>query len=163
MLTLDRLKDLLAYDPKTGTFTRLVGRPGPNGHVGAVAGCNNGQGYIRLYVDGKPYKAHRLAWFYMTGEWVDEVDHRNTVRSDNRWDNLREATRGQNRTNCAAYKNNTSGLKGVSLYRRTGKWKAQIQKSGQKHFLGYFDTPEAAHDAYAKAANDLFGQFARAA
>lgn len=163
MLTQERLKALLHYDPEAGLFTRLVSRSGPKSKAGDVAGCDNGQGYIRIYVDGKPYKAHRLAWFYMTGEWVDEVDHRNTVRSDNRWANLREATRGQNRTNCAAYRNNTSGHKGVSLYRRTGKWTAQIQKRGQKHFLGYFDTPEAAHEAYAKAANDLFGQFARAA
>ncbi len=99
----------------------------------------------------------------MTGEWVDEVDHENTVRSDNRWDNLRAATRGQNRANCGAYKNNTSGLKGVSFYKRTGKWKAQIQASGKKTFLGYFLTKEAAHQAYAHAANEYFGEFARAA
>jgi hypothetical protein len=162
MLTIKRLKELLHYDPVTGVFTRLVPRPGPNGHVGAEAGCDNGQGYIRIYVDSVPYKARRLAWFYMTGEWVDEVDHRNTVRSDNRWGNLREATRGQNRTNCSAYKNNTSGLKGVSFYRPNGKWKAQIQASGRKTFLGYHDTPEEAHSAYIAMANKLHGEFARA-
>lgn len=163
MLTLNRLKELLYYDAETGLFTRKVGRSGPNARAGDIAGCDNGQGYVRIYVDGVPYKAHRLAWFYMTGEWVDEVDHRDTDRSNNRWDNLREATRSQNRTNCAAYRNNTSGYKGVSFYKRTGKWKAQIQKEGRKISLGYFETPEAAHAAYIDAANRLFGQFARAA
>lgn len=163
MVTQKRLKQLLSYDPKTGLFTRLVGRRGPNARAGDVAGCDNGQGYIRIYVDGKPYKGHRLAWLYMTGEWVPEVDHENTDRSDNRWDNLREATRAQNRTNCGPYKNCTSGLKGVSFYKRTGKWKAQIQSGGKKVGLGYFVTKEAAHAAYVSAAHELHGEFARAA
>lgn len=163
MLTQERLKELLSYDPETGLFTRLVGRSGPNARAGDIAGCDNGKGYIRIYVDGKPYKAHRLAWFYMTGEWVPEVDHENTIKSDNRWDNLRKATRGQNRGNTRAYKNNTSGLKGVSFNKRTARWAAQIQKDGVKVGLGYYATAEDAHAAYVIAAKKYFGEFARAA
>lgn len=163
MLTQERLKELLSYDPNTGDFTRLIGRSGPKARKGDVAGRDNGQGYIRIYVDGKGYKAHRLAWFYMTGYWPSEVDHKNTVRSDNRWSNLREATRHENRTNCSAYKNNSSGIKGVSFYKPTGKWKAQIQKNGKKIGLGYFNTKEDAGAAYAQAALENFGEFARAA
>lgn len=163
MLTQERLRELLSYDPETGIFTRLVSRPGPNGHVGAIAGCDNGQGYIRIYVDGRAYKAHRLAWFYVHGEWVKEIDHRNRNRADNHLKNLRPATRGQNRGNSGIYRNNTSGMTGVSFHAPTKKWKAQIQKDGRKKGLGYFFTAEDAHAAYLAAANAEFGEFARVA
>lgn len=160
-LTRDRLKELLHYDPYTGRLTWLVDRKGP-ARAGCEAGCDNGQGYRRIYVDGKPYKGHRLAWFYMTGQWPREVDHINGDRSDNSWANLREVTRSQNKMNFSVYRSNSSGYPGVSYYRRTGKWKAQIQKAGQKTFLGYHDTPEQAAAAYERAANELFGEYARA-
>src|SRR5690606_34614864 len=99
MLTQQRLKELLYYDPETGIFTRLVGRSGPRARAGDVAGSDNGKGYIRIYVDGRPYKAHRLAWFYMHGEWPEEIDHRNGERADNRLSNLRPVTRQQNNLN----------------------------------------------------------------
>jgi hypothetical protein len=160
MTTQERLKELLSYDPETGVFTRLVGRSGPNARAGDVAGCDNGQGYIRIYIDGRPYKAHRLAWFYMHGVWPSEMDHRNGNRSDNRIANLREVTRAENKANFSAYRNNTSGYPGVSSW--NGRWKAQIQKDGKKEFLGYHSTPEAARDAYVAAAQRLFGEFMRA-
>lgn len=163
MTTQERLKELFDYNPMTGDFVRKVSRSGPKAHVGSVAGCDNGQGYIRIYVDGKPYKAHRLAWLYVHGSMPKEIDHKNLNRSDNRIANLRAVSRGQNRTNCGAYKNNTSGLKGVSLYKPNGKWKAQIQKDGKKLALGYFDTKEEAHSAYVNAASRMFGEFARSA
>lgn len=163
MLTQQRLKELLYYDPETGIFTRLVGRSGPRARAGDVAGCDNGKGYIRIYVDGKPYKAHRLAWFYMHGEWPEEIDHRNGERADNRLSNLRPVTRQQNNLNQSIYRSNTSGLKGVSFYKATGKWKAQIQVNGRKIGLGYYQTKEQAHQAYVAAARELHGEFARAA
>jgi hypothetical protein len=162
MTTQERLKELLSYDPETGVFTRLVGRSGPNARAGDVAGCNNGQGYVRIYVDGKPYKAHRLAWFYTHGVWPSEMDHKNGNRSDNRIANLREVTRAENKANSSAYKNNTSGYVGVSLHKKSGQWIAQIQKDGKKQGLGYFPTPEVARAAYVEAAQRLFGEFMRA-
>ena len=95
MLTQERLKELLEYDPETGFFTRLIGRSGPRARSGDVAGCDNGQGYIRIYVDGRPYKGHRLAWFYVHGAWPREIDHINGDKSDNKLANLRPATRSR--------------------------------------------------------------------
>lgn len=161
MLTATRLRELLSYDPETGDFTRLVGRSGPRSRAGDVAGCENGQGYIRIYVDGIGYKAHRLAWLYVYGEMPPELDHINGNRSDNRIANLRSVTRAQNKMNCRTYKNCTSGLKGATFNKRAQKWKAQIQRDGKKVGLGYFETAEAAHEAYAVAANALHGEFAR--
>ena len=162
MVTQERLKELFSYDPEAGDFVRLVGRPGPNARAGDVAGCDNGQGYVRIYVDGHGYKAHRLAWLYVHGEWPKHIDHVNGDRADNRIDNLRSVNQQQNNMNLPVYKNNTSGLRGVSFYKRTGRWKAQIQASGKKIGLGYFDTPDEAHAAYVSAAEELHGEFARA-
>lgn len=161
MLTIDRLRELLSYDPETGLFTRLVGRSGPRARAGDIAGCDNGQGYIRIYIDGVAYKGHRLAWFYVHGEWPPEIDHRYGDRSDNRIVKLRPVTRAQNKMNCRLYKNSTSGLKGATFNKRAGKWKAQIQRDGKKVGLGTFETAEAAHEAYAAAADALHGEFAR--
>lgn len=161
-LTQARLHELLHYDPDTGIFTRRVSRPGPNGRVGAVAGCDNGQGYIRIYVDGAPHKAHRLAWLYVHGVWpAEDMDHKNLNRADNRLANLREATRAENANNRRAFKNNVVGVKGVSPFR--GKWKAQIQVNGKKLGLGYFDSIDAAAAAYRKAALVHHRSFARVA
>lgn len=162
MLTQARLRELLDYNPTTGLFTRLVQRRGPRSHVGAVAGCDNGQGYIRIYVDGKGYKAHRLAWLWMTGEWPPaDIDHDGLNRSDNRWKTLRAATRSQNCANRRAFKNSASQIKGVSFNRRAARWVAQIQVRGRKIGLGYFDDPAEAAAAYASAARKYHGEFAR--
>lgn len=162
MLTQERLKELLNYDPESGFFTRVVGRPGPNARKGDVAGCDNGQGYIRIYVDGRPYKGHRLAFLYMVGSIPKEIDHKNLNRSDNRWANLRAATRSQNISNVAIRPDNTSGFKGVSLHKPNGKWRAQASVSGKKKTIGYYFSPEEASQAYRLYTETHFGEFARA-
>jgi hypothetical protein len=96
----------------------------------------------------------------MTGKWCSLViDHRDGDPSNNRWANLRRATRSQNSANRRIPRNNPCGFKGVSRHR--GKWDATICKKGRRHFLGSFLTPQAAHAAYVKAARKLFGEFAR--
>lgn len=163
MLTLCRLKELLHYDPATGDFIRLIGRSGPRARVGDVAGHRQPEGYCRIYVDGKGYKAHRLAWFYMTGEWPSEIDHINGDKSFNAFANLRPVTRSQNRMNVAAYQSNKSGIRGVSWCSRNRKWKAQIQRDGVKKSIGYYPTKEDAKAAYDEAAAELHGEYRRAA
>lgn len=163
MLTQQRLRELLLYDPETGDFIRLVGRSGPNARAGDIAGCDNGHGYVRIYVDGKAYKGHRLAWFYMYGEWPKEIDHINGEKSDNRLANLRPVTRSQNRMNCGAYANNVAGVRGVSWNARQKKWKAQIQRDGRKYGLGCFASRDEAADAYRSASRRLHGEFSRSA
>ncbi len=113
-------------------------------------------------VAGKMYKAHRLAWFYMTGEWPpDQIDHIDGDRDNNRLVNLRKATNAQNGANARLSKNNSSGFKGVSFDTSVGRWRASIRRNRQLHYLGFFNTPEEAHAAYASAAVQLFGEFAR--
>lgn len=163
MTTQARLKELFMYDKATGNFVRKIGRSGPRARAGSVAGCNNGQGYIRIYVDGKPFKAHRLVWLYEFGEWpAHELDHINGNRSDNRIENLRDVLRTQNNKNRPTHKNNAVGIKGVSFNKRSKRWVAQIQYNGSKKGLGYFDTAELASAAYQLAAHQYFGEFARA-
>lgn len=162
-LTQERLKELLRYDPETGLFYWLVARK-RGGAIGDLAGHTSRQGYVVLGVDGKHYKAHRLAWLYFHGEMpTAELDHINLNKSDNRVENLRLASRSQNRSNTRAYKNSASGQKGVSLHGMTGRWQASISANGKQKYLGLFDNRDDAVVAYACAANEMHGEFARVA
>lgn len=159
MLTAERVREVLEYDPETGLFTYLV-RVSKCIHVGDVAGSmNKSCGYRMIQIDGVRRTAHRLVWLWMTGEWpADEVDHINHDRTDNRWSNLRAASRVQNRVNTPRSRSNKSGLKGVSRHRRSGKWRSQV---GGRH-LGLFDCPIEAHAAYVAASVLMYGEFATA-
>jgi hypothetical protein len=164
-LTQERLKELLTYDPETGLFYWLVDRGSIK--AGAVAGCRK-RTYIAISVDDVIYRAHHLAWVYMTGRWPEPfVDHRDLNKHNNAWVNLREATKSQNQANVGIIASNKSGLKGVSRYRageRYGKpWQACIGVNGKSKHLGHFATKEEAHAAYCEAASEIFGEFARAA
>lgn len=158
-LTFERLRHLLQYFPESGNFRWRVGRSGTRRN--GVAGHVNKEGYRDVCVDGRLYKAHRLAFLYMTGGWpTREIDHENGDRADNRWMNLREATSWQNKANQSP---RMGRLKGATLDKRTGRWRASIQHKGKKIHLGYFDTEVGAHCAYALAAIEAFGDFARTA
>lgn len=158
MLTLDRLRELLVYDPISGAF-RWIARAG-RCRAGDIAGCDDGQGYIVIRIDGKPYKAHRLAWVYMTGEWPEPTtDHINGERADNCWRNLREASQSQNQANKRAVMSST-GYKGVCWSKRKNRFLATVKKDGKQYRLGFFRTAEAAHEAYKRAARALFREFA---
>lgn len=159
-MTADDLKALVRYDPDTGLFWwRVAGRGRQIGRP--IGSKNKDRGYIEIRIEGVRYLGHRLAWFYMTGSWpVGEIDHRNNVTSDNRFDNLRQATRQQNKANTRISKNNSTGLKGVT--RHAGRFRAQIKVDGKTVYLGHFDDPNLAHDAYVVAANRNFGAYANA-
>jgi hypothetical protein len=132
---------------------------GRGGKAGCPAGYLHRRGYTRVYVDGVQYQAHRVIWLMMTGAWpVNEMDHRNRDKGDNRFSNLREATHSQNIANYPRLANNRSGFRGVCRDRNA--WRSQIGLNGKTKFLGFFATPEAAHAEYAKAAKLLFGEYA---
>lgn len=156
MLTQERLKELLHYNSETGEFTWLVARNGTkNDHT---AGSADSQGYVGIRIDGRRHKAHRLAWLYVHGRWPESfIDHINQVRKDNRISNLREATRSLNGHNRPKPKHNTSGFKGVSFHRKTGKWKASVTFKGVRHYLGLFASPREAHQAYKTKIHSLAG------
>jgi hypothetical protein len=164
-LTQARLHALLDYDPETGVFTWLVSRGAAR--AGTVAGTvwkGRSGPYLLIRIDGRSYRAHRLAFLYMTGEWPpDHIDHRDGEGLTNKWKNLREATNAQNGANRRAQVNNTTGCKGVHFNKSVRRYQSCIQVNGKRRHLGYFATAEEAHAAYCKAANHLFGQFARTA
>lgn len=149
-VTLERLKQLLHYDPLTGVFTRLV-KVG-NQPIGSIAGTPRKNRYIQIQIDGDNYRAHRLAWFYVKGEWPEhDVDHWNTVRDDNRFDNLRPVTRQVNLQNQRkAQAHNKVGLLGVRKH-KGGKFTSQIKVDDKAIHLGSFEKPEEAYEAYVVA------------
>lgn len=162
----DALRSMLRYDPGTGLFTWNVA---PNGRIkiGQRAGRTSQDGYTEITITGRLYGAHRLAWLYVHGRWpVDEIDHRNGIRSDNRIANLREATREQQTWNSRG--TSASGFKGVYRNKKNGtpcvdSWCAIIQVAGKRRYLGSFKTPEEAHAAYCRVARAHRGEFARTA
>ena len=161
-LTQELLRSLLRYDPETGLFTWLDYR-GRFSRVGERAGGPGNHGYWRIWIDGRFYLAHRLAWLYMTGEWpVGRIDHASGDPTDNRWRNLRSATASQNRANSRLAKNNLLGVKGVRLH-RNGQYEARIRVNKRLIYLGCFRTIEAAKAVYDAAAREHFGHFAKAA
>lgn len=161
VVSLARVRELLSYDPATGDFHWILG-PIHRRRDGRLAGVARKDGYRSIAIDQKTYLAHRLAWFYVHGAWPKNlIDHVNMDRSDNRIANLREATYAENAQNATKRPTNTSGYKGVSWSFSKGKWTARIVSDMRIRVLGYFDTPEAAHAAYMKAANRYHGAFAR--
>ena len=157
-VTAERLRHLLRYEPSSGLFFWKHANS-PRIKVGDLAGSET-QGYINIQIDGKLYRAHRLAWLYNTGAWPAlNLDHVNGISTDNSMENLREANQSENTANARGKAK--SGFKGVTAYR--GRWVASIRKNGMREHLGVFDTPEEAHCAYVDAAQRLHGEFARAA
>lgn len=156
-LTQEYLKEVLHYDPETGIFTwrssgkgRKLGRP-----AGAL---HKKLGSVQLFVGGRLYYAHRLAWLYMTGSWPREhIDHIDGDPSNNRWVNLREATNAENLQNQrhARKDNLSSGLLGVTWHKQGRKFMAQISVDEKRIYLGLHETAQEAHQAYLKAKREL--------
>lgn len=99
----------------------------------------------------RPYRAHRIVWALVHGEWPQEVDHINHKRSDNRPENLRNVTRQLNNKNISANGANTSGRMGVGWSKVSCKWRAYITVSGTQKHIGLFDTFRDACEAREKA------------
>ena len=159
LITHDRLRELLDYDPETGVFRWKVARSGM--HPGDVAGTPSARGYINIGVSRTRAGAHRLAWFYVHGVWPSKgIDHINGNCADNRIVNLREANQVENLQNSGRRRNNKSGYKGVSWHSKNRKWVAWIAANVTHIYLGRFDNIEDAADAYRRAADQLHGEFA---
>ena len=159
MLTQSELKSQLHYDHETGIFTRLVANSN-RVKVGEVAGGKKNTGYIYFKINCKLYLAHRLAWLYVYGEFpVNFIDHINGIKDDNRIKNLRGATYQQNSFNRDGCKNKTSLFKGVSWSKASKKWKANATLKGKSYYLGLFNLPELASQAYQYFATKHHGEF----
>lgn len=163
----DEIKAIISYNGETGDLVwkdrpelrpcsraRLVGQPALT-NVGAC-------GYRRGRVMGVSYLAHVIAWAVFYGDWPkSEIDHINTIKTDNRITNLRLATRGENNRNKGARRDSSVGLKGVTFHPQTGKWRARISSFGRTKSLGLFLSPEDAHAAYKAEMHFAHGEFAR--
>jgi hypothetical protein len=153
--TVERLREVIHYDPETGIFTAIF----PPHRKKTVGWIEMPRGrYIKIHALGRAYSAHRLAWFYMTGEWPPVIDHINGNGLDNRWSNLRAAdTRLNNENRRKPTIHNLTGFLGVSL--NYGNYVARIgvRLAGQdiQLHLGCYDTPELAHAVYLEAKRRL--------
>ena len=107
---------------------------------------------------GKLVLMHRLL---LEADPARHVDHINGDTLDNRRANLRQATRSENLRNARLSRANTSGVKGVSWHKHSGKWRGQIMAQGKQTEVGYFDTLDAAAAAMDFARDFLHGDFAR--
>lgn len=162
---LSRIRDFLRYDPETGEFA-WIKTPGHRPRAGLKAGKMTRGGYVQIGFGGKHHMAHRLAWFFVHGEMPSSfLDHINGDRADNRIANLRPATREQNAQNRVGPRNK-SLPKGVSIsLTRTGeqRYRARIGAGRERYNIGIYATVEEAQFAYATAAAQLHGEYARAA
>ena len=148
MLTLERAKYFLDYDPETGLFCSKIraNRRAP----GIITGPISHYGYLIIGIDGEKYKAHRLAWFFVHGEFPDGmIDHRNEIKTDNRISNLRIASHFLNQHN--RFKSKEHKLLGAYFHKSSGKWSSSIKSNKKLHYLGLFDTELEAHNRYMEA------------
>lgn len=155
-MTLDELRSNFVYEPDTGRLTRKVAVH-YKAPAGADAGSVNSDGYLQVTHKGVKYKVHRLVWLMQKGHWpAKDVDHMNGRRADNRWSNLREATRQENSQNTqSARRNSKTGVLGVSYLPRLNKYAARIYVEKKLRRLGCFTTAEDAHMAYVQAKRKL--------
>lgn len=142
-LTQKQLKDILHYCSETGVFV-WISNISSVVKINSIAGhaftcATNNKKYHRIVIGGKNYLSHRLAWFYMTGEWPkDQIDHEDGNGLNNKWNNLREVTNAENARNQRKRCTNKSGVMGVYWNKTLSKWHAQIMFQGKKMHLGYF-------------------------
>jgi hypothetical protein len=129
-------------------------------NAGKIAGGAHNRGYRHIGINGIKYLAHHLAWLYVTGDWPTSfIDHKNLDKTDNRFDNLRLASFTENSINISVRKNSKSGFRGVCFCNQKEGWIATITKDKKTKYLGTFDTPQKAAAAYAKHAQELFGDY----
>lgn len=159
----DWLTATYSYDPATGLFR--------NHRTNRVIGSLDKDGYVIIGLRPptdravKSLRAHRIAWFYVHGQWPDhDIDHINGVRSDNRLSNLRPATDMQNLQNITRARcDNRVDLLGANYHTPSKKWRSQIRINKVKVHLGYYDTAFEAHVAYMKAKREHhpYGEIAK--
>lgn len=153
----NELTHLLDYNPDAGIFT-WKNPISTKYRKGDVAGSLRVDGYVQLKLSGKPYLAHRLAWLYVHGSIPAYIDHINQNRSDNRLENLREASKSQNGANRERCKNNATGYKGV--IKKKSRYVAALTHNKKRIEMGHYATPEQAWSAYQLGAYLYHGEFA---
>jgi len=158
MVSREYISTLLRYDPETGDLYWRVTKSA-KAVAGQKAGSVNQHGHVNLQIDKKMYAAHQIVFLLHHGYIPKEIDHINRVKTDNRIENLRPCTSTQNKGNVGLLRTNKTGIRGVSINGKTGKYHAQIKINGKQTYLGRFDTAEEAALMYQGAAKLYFGEF----
>lgn len=153
MISQQRLQEL--FDYSNGNLCAKYG------YQPKLTPITNHHRYIRMRVDGVVYTLHRLIFIYHYGYAPKIIDHINNDRSDNRIENLREATQQQNCLNRKVHKNNRSGIKNVYFDKGCQKWGVQITIGKKRKAIGYFEDIEFAELVAIEARNKFHGTFAR--
>lgn len=139
MLTQSEIKNIFSYDKKSGEFIRLNNSYRNSSKSGSVAGTINKNGYVQIYIAGKLYYAHRLAWLYMEGYFPEfHIDHIDHNRSNNRWENLRGCKSRDNAMNSSLRKSNRTGFNGVCFSEKRNSYRATVTVNRKQIFLGWF-------------------------
>jgi len=151
---MEYIKSIFNYNPITGEITSRVNRR--KAKIGKILGCLDGSGYVDISICNKKYKAHRLAWLLYYGEWPkNQIDHVNGIKNDNRILNLRECSTHENAQNIIVTKRSNTGYLGVIYHKNLNKYEAQICFKGERHYLGFFNTPEEASNSYLNMKKEL--------
>lgn len=164
------LKECFLYEPLTG---KLYWRERPQHHfskvmffiywnkrwAGKEAFYTSPKGRVFGMLDGKYCAAHRVIWKLMTGkEPPTLIDHKDRNPTNNKWTNLRVATKSQNCVNRDIDPRNTSGYGGVHKHKNNNRWVAQLGARSQKRYLGIFDSPEKARAVWLAKAKKVYGE-----
>jgi hypothetical protein len=137
-INVDEVREVFDYNEETGDLIWNI-RKGPRANIGDVAGCYNNTGYRQIKYKGKPYLSHRLIWLYVYGYFpIDEIDHIDGDRANNRISNLRAVSRQENQKNTKLSKNSSTGIIGVYWNKNTSKWQAHITINWKQIYLGIF-------------------------
>jgi hypothetical protein len=160
LVTYEMASKLFRYEPESGDLFILTGE-----RRGRPARAKSSSGYVKVRIGDlfrkRSFYAHRIIWLLVHREWPPFlIDHIDGNRSNNALSNLRMATPQQNMANMRVCRRNTTGIKGVSPG-YGGQYEAQIYYNYEQIHLGTFPTKELAGEAYAKAAQELFGEFAK--
>lgn len=166
-LTAEYAKTILDYNESSGILTWKKRPPINRGNnifnslfPREIAGFTSSEGYTILKIMGVRYPAHRVIWLMVYGNWpVNQIDHINRKRGDNRLVNLRSATNSQNQMNASVRSDNPIGIRGISWDKDARKWRAQINKNGRRINLGRFKTINEAQTVYMQAARKTYGEF----
>jgi hypothetical protein len=161
-ITPEVIRKALTYFPDSGIFIWNIRDDVPkwvnSQRAGKKAGTTDASGYCFIRLNGIFLMASTAACLWMTGKWPKfEMDHKNRINNDDRWENLREATSSQNNANKGKRADNTSGYTGVGRYK--DRWVAAIRQNRINIYIGIYDTAEEAAVAYRKKKIELFGEF----
>ncbi|VTP12681.1 AP2 domain protein [Phytobacter ursingii] len=166
-VSIEYLKEALEYTPESGLLrwkerpknhftTENSWRATNAAYAGKLAGSRDYDGYFRIGIAGRLYRAHRVAWALHYGKWPEhEIDHISGDRADNRIKNLRSVTSDINSKNVRIYSTNKTGASGVGWYKSRNKWRAKINVSGKVKHIGYFDDFNEAVKARKDAEKEL--------